>query len=200
MKSLYIIEICAMALVVSACSDDSLYNQIEEMGKLAAEFKDIENAIHNIRAYDSARTQETTDASMEVDLEGEEERGRELFRWILSTDDMTTLKWDNAFEPFRGKFVSFEGVVKDVGVNNDKVYVMLEVGRIPDRIWNGTFDPVYICFILKSDLRSEAVAWDRGTRLCLRGKVWRHFPARFPEGCVELLCSEKVASGRLEKN
>ena len=132
-------------------------------------------------------------ASTCTTVEAEAETGKKLIEWILSTDDLTELQWKNAFEPFRGKFASVRGIVKDVGIDYgmDKTFVVIKVAEIKSRL-----DKFFMRFILKPNAASKAASWNKGMQLCLRGKVFRQFPAQFPDGCVELRDAEEVSTSR----
>ena len=101
------------------------------------------------------------------DLKAEVKRGQELLAWLRIRNDQTELQRKEAFAQFKGKYVIFNGKVREIGKTmfSEEVFVSLTVGR------KSLLEDINIQFNIP-DQRVESVkSWTKDEVHILRGRV-----------------------------
>ena len=101
------------------------------------------------------------------DLKAEVKRGQELLAWLRVKDDQTELQRKEAFAQFKGKYVIFNGKVREIGKTMfaEEVFVSLTVGR------KSLLEDINIQFNMPDQRVDSVKSWTKDEAHALRGRV-----------------------------
>lgn len=101
------------------------------------------------------------------DLKAEVKRGQELLAWLRIRNDQTELQRKEAFAQFKGKYVIFNGKVREIGKTmfSEEVFVSLTVGR------KSLLEDINIQFNIPDQRVDLVKSWTKDEVHVLRGRV-----------------------------